>query len=66
MNGMSLKKVLMIAGFLAFVGVLRRARAEPTAEERFELTYFAVMAKGLAPSLVLEVSGKPWAPPLYR
>lgn len=30
------------------------------AEEPFHLTYFAVMAKGLAPALVAELSGRPW------
>lgn len=38
-----------------------KATAKPKVEEQpFHLTYFAVMAKGLAPALVAELSGRAW------
>jgi len=37
-----------------------KAAAPKIAEEPFHLTYFFVMAKGLAPALVAELSGRAW------
>jgi len=49
---------MVVAGTrtLALLGLL----VSSIADEPLTLTYFAVMAKGLAPALVLEVSGLPW------
>jgi len=35
-------------------------------EEPFHLTYFGVMAKGLAPVLVAELSGRPWTATTFK
>jgi glutathione S-transferase len=41
--------------------------AKPQApEEPFHLTYFGVMAKGLAPALVAEMSGRPWTSTCFK
>jgi hypothetical protein len=35
-------------------------------DEPFHLTYFGVMAKGLAPALVAEMSGRPWTSTCFK
>jgi len=43
-----------------------KAKDEKAPDEPFHFTYFGVMAKGLAPALVAELSGRPWTATTFK